>query len=63
MLECDFSIITAQFMYKLDGKYVGLLTCSVRNEYVAGCDGENVGYLDGIYALDECRYKKLEQCF
>ena len=48
---------TAQFMYKLDDKYVGFLTCSIRTEYVAGCEGKKVGYLDGIYVLDEYRHK------
>ena len=46
-------------IYKLDGAYVGLLTCSVRNEYVAGCHGKHVGYIEGIYILNEHRNKKI----
>ena len=47
--------ITAQFVYKHDDKYIGLLTCSIKEEYVAGCKSGKVGYLEGIYVLPEYR--------
>ena len=49
--------ITNQFVYKLRNKYIGFLTCSIKNEYVAGCKSGKVGYLEGIYILPEYRKK------
>ena len=50
---------TAQFVYRLNGKLVGLVTCSLKREYVAGCDTRKVAYLEGIYVLPEYRNKKI----
>ena len=47
--------ITKQFIYKLNNKYIGFLTCSIKTEYVAGCKSNYVGYLEGVYILPEYR--------
>ncbi|MBQ1394115.1 MAG: GNAT family N-acetyltransferase [Lachnospiraceae bacterium] len=36
------------FGYEEDGKFVGLALCSLRHDYVEGCDNSPVGYLEGI---------------
>ena len=49
--------VTKQFMYYIDNKAVGLLTCSIKREYVAGCDTNKVAHLEGLYVLPEHRRK------
>ena len=49
--------ITKQFVYKLDNKYIGFLTCSIKTEYVPGCKSNKVGYLEGVYILPKYRKK------
>ena len=51
---------TMQFLCKLGGEYVGLITASVRREHVAGRHGKKVCYLEGIYVLDEYKNKGIE---
>lgn len=50
---------TAQFAYRLNNKLVGLLTCSIKREYVAGCDTNKVAYLEGLYVLPKYRKQKI----
>ena len=38
----------AVFAQEAGGKYVGLALCSLRHDYVEGCDNSPVGYLEGI---------------
>ena len=49
--------VTKQFMYYEGSIAVGLLTCSVKREYVAGCTTNKVAYLEGVYVLPEYRRK------
>lgn len=49
--------VTNQFIYYEDDKVVGLLTCSIKREYVAGCSTNKVAYLEGVYVLPEYRRK------
>ena len=51
--------ITNQFMYYENDKAVGFLTCSIKREYVAGCETNKVAYLEGLYVLPEYRNKKI----
>lgn len=46
---------TGQFLYYINGKAVGLLTCSIKKEYVPGCNTGKVAYLEGLYILPEYR--------
>lgn len=50
---------TAQFMFKENNKYVGLITCSIKTDYVEGCKSNKVGYIEGIYVLPAYRRKKV----
>lgn len=36
------------FAHEVDGKAIGLALCSLRHDYVEGCDNSPVGYLEGI---------------
>ena len=49
--------VTKQFMYYEGSIAVGLLACSVKREYVAGCTTNKVAYLEGVYVLPEYRRK------
>lgn len=51
--------ITAQFAYRLNNKLVGFVTCSIKREYVAGCNTNKVAYLEGLYVLPEHRGKNI----
>ena len=51
--------VTEQFIYLIDNKAVGLLTCSIKREYVAGCNTNKVAYLEGLYVLPEYRRQKI----
>ena len=50
---------TEQYAYRLNNKLVGLLTCSIKREYVAGCDTNKVAYLEGLYVLPKYRKQKI----
>ncbi len=45
------------FTYKVRDKYVGLALCSLRHDYVEGCDNSPVGYLEGIVVDMQFRKK------
>ena len=51
--------VTAQFAYRFDNKLVAFITCSIKREYVAGCNTNKVAYLEGIYVLPEYRNKTI----
>ena len=46
---------TAVFTYALAGEYIGLALCSLRYDYVEGCDFSPVGYLEGIVVDEKYR--------
>jgi len=48
---------TAVFIYHVEGRYVGLALCSIRHDYVEGCDGSPVGYLEGIVVDEQFRMR------
>ena len=43
------------FTHSVEGKYVGLALCSLRHDYVEGCDSTPVGYLEGIVVDEQFR--------
>ncbi|MHB1485355.1 MAG: aminoglycoside 6'-N-acetyltransferase [Saccharofermentanales bacterium] len=54
ILKSLYNIVFLAF----DGdKNIGFAHCSIRHDYVEGTDSENVGYLEGIYVLDDHRHK------
>lgn len=42
-------------LYEKDGKYIGFVNISVRNDYVNGTDTSPVVFIEGIYVLPEYR--------
>ena len=46
---------TAAFHKEADGKVAGLAMCSLRHDYVEGCNTGPVGYLEGIIVDDTFR--------
>lgn len=48
---------TAVFTNIIDGDCIGLSLCSLRNDYVEGCDSSPVGYLEGIVVDSQHRMK------
>lgn len=47
---------TGVFIHLVDNKCVGVALCSLRHDYVEGCESSPVGYLEGI-VVDE-QYRK-----
>lgn len=45
------------FAYKVCDKYAGLALCSLRHDYVEGCDSSPAGYLEGIVVDKQFRKK------
>ena len=43
------------FLYKKDGKFIGMLHLSIRSDYVNGTDTSPVMYVEAIYVLPEYR--------
>ena len=59
-LEADTSLLITTnqfFLLKENNKYIGFAQCSIRNDYVEGCDTTPVGYLEAIYIEKEYRNK------
>ena len=46
---------SACFIQYADGKPVGFAQCALRRDYVEGTDTSPVGYLEGIFVLEEYR--------
>ncbi len=47
------------FLAVLDGGAVGFAQCGVRHDYVEGTDTSPVGYLEGIFVVEEYRRRGL----
>lgn len=45
------------FLAKEENKYVGFAQCQLRYDYVEGTETSPVGYLEGIYVVEEYRKK------
>ena len=45
----------AAFACRIGREYVGFALCSVRHDYVEGCDTSPVGYLEGIFVREAYR--------
>ena len=46
----------AVFAKKVNGFFIGLALCSIRTDYVEGCDTSPVGYLEGVFVADGFRH-------
>jgi aminoglycoside 6'-N-acetyltransferase I len=46
-----------EFLYKLNGEYIGFMSLSKRNDYVEECETSPVAYLEGIYVKKEYRHE------
>ena len=48
---------SAVFAEKRDGSFIGVALCSLRHDYVEGCETSPVGYLEGVSVKEACRNK------
>ena len=48
---------SAVFAEKMDGSFIGAALCSLRHDYVEGCDTSPVGYLEGVSVREEYRHQ------
>ncbi len=48
---------SAVFAEIIDGEYAGTALCSLRHDYVEGCDTSPVGYLEGIAVREGYRHR------
>ena len=46
---------SAVFAEKRDGSFIGVALCSLRHDYVEGCETSPVGYLEGVSVKETCR--------
>lgn len=46
---------SAVFAEEVNGTFVGIALCSIRTDYVEGCDTSPVGYLEGVSVTEEFR--------
>ena len=61
---CEFLSCGIIFAAFEDSQMVGFAQCSLRNDYVEGCSHSPVGYLEGIFVLEEYRQKSISgSCF
>lgn len=54
---CEFLSCGIIFAAFEDSQMVGFAQCSLRNDYVEGCSHSPVGYLEGIFVLEDYRQK------
>lgn len=47
---------SAVFAEKINGAFIGIALCSIRTDYVEGCDTSPVGYLEGVYVSEGFRH-------
>ena len=47
---------SAVFADEVNGAFVGIALCSMRADYVEGCDTSPVGYLEGVYIAEGFRH-------
>ena len=57
ILEYMDSDGSAVFAEKRDGSFIGVALCSLRHDYVEGCETSPVGYLEGVSVKEACRNK------
>lgn len=43
------------YLYEIEGKYIGFIHVSLRNDYVEGCSSSPTGYIEGIYVEEGYR--------
>ena len=43
------------FLYERDGKIIGFINTSIRNDYVPGSTADGVAYIEGIYVCEAYR--------
>jgi aminoglycoside 6'-N-acetyltransferase I len=55
ILEYMDSDGSAVFAEKRDGSFIGVALCSLRHDYVEGCETSPVGYLEGVSVKETCR--------
>lgn len=53
--DCAGNAESAVFAFHEKGETVGTALCSLRHDYVEGCDSSPVGYLEGIYVQEGFR--------
>ena len=53
--DCVASASSAVFAEEAEGKPVGAALCSLRHDYVEGCETSPVGYLEGVVVREDCR--------
>lgn len=58
---CEFLSCGIIFAAFEDSQMVGFAQCSLRNDYVEGCSHSLVGYLEGIFVLEEYRQKGISR--
>ena len=56
-LEYIQSEQSAVFAEEANGSLVGVALCSIRTDYVEGCDTSPVGYLEGVFVTDGFRHQ------
>ncbi len=56
-LEYIQSEQSAVFAEEMKGSLVGVALCSIRTDYVEGCDTSPVGYLEGVFVTDGFRHQ------
>ena len=55
ILEYINSDESAVFAEKQDGSFIGVALCSLRHDYVEGCETSPVGYLEGVSVKEAYR--------
>ena len=48
---------SAVFAESVNGEYAGVALCSLRHDYVEGCETSPVGYLEGVGVREEYRHR------
>ncbi len=52
-----------EYLYCIDDEFVGMLSLSIRNDYVEGTNSSPVGYIEGIYIKNDYRNKGIAKKF
>ena len=58
---CEFLSCGIIFAAWENGQMIGFAQCSLRNDYVEGCSHSPVGYLEGIFVLENYRQKGISR--
>ena len=51
------SVDSAVFAETVNGQYAGVALCSLRRDYVEGCETSPVGYLEGVSVREAFRFR------